>query len=65
MNIYIYIYIYIYINSPFNMVVYIENAIFKDIDDEIILQCYQNMQNRRIQLSSIPSSKKDSKDIST
>ena len=47
------------------MVVYTENAIFKNIDDEIILQRYQNMQNRKIQWSSIPFSKKGSKDVTT
>ncbi|XP_063944653.1 uncharacterized protein LOC135151064 [Daucus carota subsp. sativus] len=46
-----------------SMVVYIEKAIFKDIEDEVILQRYQSMQNRRIQLSSIPSSKKGGKNV--
>ncbi|KAJ0967581.1 hypothetical protein J5N97_024498 [Dioscorea zingiberensis] len=32
------------------MVCYIEREIFAKIDEEIILQCFQNMQNRRIQL---------------
>ena len=47
------------------MVVYIEKVIFKDIDDEVILRRYQNMQNHRIQFSSIPSSLKGSKDVIT
>lgn len=48
-----------------SIVVYIEKAIFRDIDDKVILQRYQNMKNRRIQLSSIPSLKKGSKDVTT
>ncbi|KAH7661298.1 Ribonuclease H-like protein [Dioscorea alata] len=32
------------------MVCYIEREMFAKIDEEIILQCFQNMQNRRIQL---------------
>lgn len=39
-----------------SMVVYIEKAIFSSVDDEAILQRYQNMQTRRIQLSSLNSS---------
>ncbi|XP_039138160.1 uncharacterized protein LOC120275602 [Dioscorea cayenensis subsp. rotundata] len=32
------------------MVCYIEQEMFAKIDEDIILQCFQNMQNRRIQL---------------
>lgn len=46
-----------------SMVVYIEKAIFRDISDEVILQRYQNMQSRRIQLSSIASSRKGCKAV--
>ena len=46
------------------MVVYIEKAIFKDIDDEVILQRYQNMQI--VEFSYHPFlPKKNSKDVAT
>lgn len=38
--------------------VYFEQTIFRAVDDEAILQRYKNLQNHRIQLSSITSSSK-------
>jgi hypothetical protein len=35
------------------MIYYIEREIFATIDDEIILQCFQNMKTQNIQLSQI------------
>lgn len=43
-----------------SMVVYIEQEIFRAVDDEAILLCYKNMQNHTIQLSSLTSSSKES-----
>ncbi|KAL6540509.1 hypothetical protein OROMI_024392 [Orobanche minor] len=48
-----------------SMMVYIEKAVFATVDNEDILQHYQQMQNRRIQLPSIKSSTKDNKSLGT
>lgn len=42
-----------------SIMVYIEKAIFATVDNESILQRYQHIQTRRIQLSSISTSSKD------
>nr|XP_017217119.1 PREDICTED: uncharacterized protein LOC108194679 [Daucus carota subsp. sativus] len=42
-----------------SIMAYIEKAIFATVDNESVLQRYQHMQTRRIQLSSISSSSKD------
>lgn len=46
-----------------SMMVYIEKAVFASVDDETILQRYQNMQNHRIQLSPFTSLSKDSTSV--
>ena len=42
------------------LVVYIEKEIFQSIDNERILQYFQNMETRQFQLSRLPSSQQDS-----
>lgn len=46
-----------------SMMVYIEKTVFAKVDNEAVLQNYQNMQSRRIQLSSITSSTKNSSSV--
>ena len=43
--------------------IYIEKFIFASVDNEAILQHYQNMQNHMIQLSLVTSSEKNSTTI--
>lgn len=48
-----------------SMMIYIEKTIFATVDNEAILQRYQQIQNWRIQLSAIKSSSKDNTSLDT